>query len=38
MTQGKGTGMSDAEWNEIVRKKVSEEQTQDLNSKLKLQA
>lgn len=25
MTVGKGTGMSDAEWNEIVRKKVAHE-------------
>ena len=29
MTWGKGTGMSDAEWNDIVRKRVAEEQAND---------
>lgn len=37
MTVGKGTGMSDAEWNEIVRKKVASEQQEDAQAKEKLQ-
>lgn len=37
MTHGKGTGMSDAEWNEIIRKKTEEEACEDLAAKLKLQ-
>ena len=37
MTVGKGTGMSDAEWNDIVRKKVAAEHQEDAHAKDKLQ-
>jgi hypothetical protein len=36
MTVNKGTGMSDAEWNEIVRKKVTKEKEDEISCRNKI--
>ena len=35
MTMNKGTGMSDAEWNELVKQRIEKEKLEDSAAKLK---